>query len=455
LDYEIPQSALAPVAGERQLGLGTTTALVIGNVIGAGIFLLPATLAPYGRNAVYGWLVTIGGVICLAGVLAHLSRSIRGGPFAYVQQAFGALPAFLVMWGILISIWAALAGISIAAISYLSRLVPALGRPVTAPTAAIATVWLLILVNSRGARTAGWVQVLTTVLKVLPLIAVALVAAVFLGRGAEPAVQSTSPISAGAIAASAALSIFSMIGFESATFPADKIRDPERTMPRATIIGTLITGLIYLAACSAVLYLLPGSKAAVSHAPFADAVAPLIGAPASMAITMFAVISAIGCLNGWALCSGEVPLRLARENVFPRWFLKTTRIGTPVRAQLLAAAMATLLIASNYSRSLTGLFAFLSLISTVASLLLYSTCAAAALVLARRNPGAPPLLLIVAPIGLLFSFWGFWGAGAEPTLWGFGMIATGLPVWFAMRFNSARRESSMQSAAGSGGIADT
>src|SRR5438105_11097510 len=176
-------------ASERQLGLAMAIALVVGNMIGAGIFLLPATLAPYGQNAIYGWLVTIGGSMCLAITLARLAGKIPGGPFAYVERAFGPEAGFVVMWSYLVSVWSALPALAIAGVSNLSSVVPSLGGAIVAPALAIAFVWILMLVNSQGARAAGSVQLVTSVLKSLPLIAVAVVAAAYLGRGGHAAQQ--------------------------------------------------------------------------------------------------------------------------------------------------------------------------------------------------------------------------------------------------------------------------
>jgi APA family basic amino acid/polyamine antiporter len=426
-----------PPASERLLGFWMTLALVIGNIIGAGIFLLPASLAPFGQNAIYGWLLTIAGALCLAWVLAKLAGRIEGGPYAYVHLAFGKLPAFAVMWSYWISIWTAVPALAIAAVSYLSSILPALGAPLVAPGIAIASVWVLTLVNMRGARSAGAVQLLTTVLKLLPLIAVVIVAGMMLGRGAESAALTQVAISPGAIAAAAALSLFSMVGFESATVPVGKVRNAARIVPLATLAGTAAAGLVYLIASTAVLYLLPGDQAATSAAPFADAIAPVLGGSAGTLIAAFAIISALGCLNGWVLCSGEVPLTLARNGVFPRWFAGTSAIGTPIRAQLVSSLVATLLIASNYSRSLAGLFGFMILVSTVVTLVLYATCATAALVLIRRRQLDGGLVTIAAVLGLAFSLWAFWGAGAEASLWGMALLATGVPVWIAMRLSSS------------------
>ncbi len=418
----------------RQLGFWMALALVMGNVIGAGVFLLPQALAPLGANAIYGWALTVAGAMCIAWVLAQLARQMHGGPYAYVRAASGELPAFLVMWAYWISIWVGVPAIAIAAISYLSSIVPVLGQPIVAPVSAVAAVWIFTFINMRGARTAGWVQLVTTALKILPLVAVALVAAVLVGGGGQSAAMDDVPVTTAAIATAAALSLFAMLGFESATLPAGKVRDPKRIVPLATIAGTAAVGFIYLTVFAAILFLLPTQVLANSPAPFAEAIVPALGAAAGTAVALFATISALGAVNGWILLSGEVPLTLARDGIFPRWFATTTGPGTPVRAQLLSSLLATLLITSNYSRTMAGLFTFLLLITTVAVLFLYLACTLATLRLTIRGQMAGTVLVLTAIAGLAFSLFAFWGAGGEATLWGVALLATGFPVYWIMRW---------------------
>jgi APA family basic amino acid/polyamine antiporter len=427
-------SELEPaLEGKRALGFWMCLALVVGNIIGAGIFLLPAALAPFGQNAIYGWLLTIAGALCLAWVFAQLASRIDGSPYDYVREAAGELPAFMVMWSYWISIWVGIPALAIAAVSYASRIAPSLGGPIAAPATAIASVWLFTFVNMRGARSAGAVQMVTAVLKVLPLIAVVVVAAILLGRGVESAALTTTEVNGGAIATAAALALFAMLGFESATLVAGKVQDAGRVVPMATLAGTALVGLIYLVACAAVLFLLPGERAATSPAPFADAISPVLGAAAGTFIAAFAIVSALGCLNGWVLCSGEVPLALARDGVFPRWLAATTANGTPIRAQLVSSLVATGLIASNYSRSMASMFSFMILVTTAVSLVLYFACAASALSLMARGRLQARLLGPAAALGLIFSLWAIWGAGAEASLWGVALLATGIPVYWLMR----------------------
>ncbi len=414
---------------ERQLGFWMCLALVVGNIVGAGVFLLPSSLAPFGANNAIGWPIAIGGSLCLAFVLARLAGRISGGPYEYVRSAFGAEAGFLVMWSYWISIWTATATLAIAAVSYASAIVPALGVNPLPPFIAIGCLWLFTLINARGAVAAGGVQVLTTVLKLMPLIAVCGVALWALSGGTHAASEAATPVSIGGIASVAALAMFAMLGFESATLPVGKVVDEKRTVPRSTVAGTLIAGLITLAACFAVLFLLPADAAASSHAPFADAIAPVLGQGAGMVIAVFAMISALGALNGWVLCSGEVPLAMARARVFPDWFGVTTGVGTPVRAQIFSSAVASLLIWSNYNGSMAEAFTFVLLLSTVSSLVLYGAAALAACKLRLAIP--------VAIIGIAFTLFLFWGSGLKATLWGFGLIALGLPIWWLNRRSRA------------------
>ena len=422
--------------GGRQLGFWMCLALVVGNMIGSGIFLLPANLAPLGSNAIWGWIITIGGALCLASVFSGLAKAMpdAGGPYDYVARALGAPPAFFVMWSYWISTWVTNAAISIAAVSYLSSLAPgAFAVPGVAPLAAIAFVVLFTAIACTGARVSGGVQILTSVLKVMPLIAAVLIALIAFGQGDSPAVSAPTPVSSGGIAAAAALTLWAMLGFECAAVPAARVQDPARTIPRATMIGTLAVGLIYMAASSAVFMLLPADVAANSPAPFADLVGAYWGKFAATLVVFFAAISCLGALNGWVLLQGEVPLALSRSGVFPQWFGKVNGRGMPVRALVLGSVLSTMLIAANYTRGLTELFAFIALLATVATLVLYLFAAVSALRLMATGQLRGAGLLVLTLVGGVYAVWTFFGAGVEASLWGLLLLMTGIPVWLGMR----------------------
>lgn len=436
--------ARAKGGDKRQLGFWTALALVVGNVVGSGVYLIPAELAPYGWNAIFGWMVTIAGALCLAFVFASLARALprAGGPYAYSRAAFGEGTGFAVAWSYWISVWTANAAIAIAAVSYLGLFAPGVAATPGLPAAlAIGLVWTVTSVNCLSIRAAGGVQLVTTLIKLVPLIvAIVITFAVAASGGAAAAPPlRAADISFAAVTATATLTLWTMIGFESATIPADRVRDPERTVPRATLIGTFAVGLIYLLACSGVALLLPPDVAAQSNAPFADFAARYIGTGPALLIGLFAAISALGALNGWVLIQGELPLALARDGVFPRWFAATTRAGTPLRAQLVSSILVSLLIAANSGRSTVKLFVFMALLSTAITLFTYLICAAAALKL--RAEGILPrsaTLGATALLGGLYALWTIYGAGAEAAGWGAVLLASGIPVWWLMRRLAAR-----------------
>jgi APA family basic amino acid/polyamine antiporter len=423
----------------RQLGFWMCLALVVGNMIGSGIFLLPANLAPMGLNATWGWLLTIGGSLCLASVFAALAKAIpeASGPYDYVAKAMGAPPAFLVMWSYWISTWVTNSAIAIAAVSYLSALAPGFfAVPGVSPLIAIAFVMLFTAIACTGAKVSGRVQILTSVLKVMPLLAAIIIAIIVVGQGEQTAEFAPTPVSPNGVAAAAALTLWALLGFECAAVPAARVKDPGRTIPRATMIGTLLVGLIYLAASSAVFLLLPADVAAKSPAPFADLVGYYWGSTASLFVIFFAAISCLGALNGWVLLQGEVPLSLARRGVFPKWFGKVNGRGMPVRAQILGSTLSILLVASNYTKGLTELFAFMALLATVATLVLYLVAALAALRLMWTGQMKRGMMVLIALVGAIYAVWTFYGAGRDANLWGLLLLMTAIPVWFGMRLNA-------------------
>ena len=159
-------------ARDHKLGIWMTGALVVGSMIGSGIFMLPVSLGPLGANAVLGWMVSILGALAIAFALASLSRSGEGGIRTYIERSFGPAPAFLVAWALFWSNIAAQAALAIATASAASSLFPALGGASGIVAVGIGSVIFLTIVNLRGVRTSGGLSLLTVLIKILPLLAV-------------------------------------------------------------------------------------------------------------------------------------------------------------------------------------------------------------------------------------------------------------------------------------------
>ena len=450
----------------RLLGPVMCTALVVGNMIGSGIFLLPASLSSYGlANSGSAWLFTASGAVLLALVFAGLSRALPGaaGPYVYTRMAFGDLPAFLVAWGYWISVWAGNAAIATGSVSYLADLVPAINNPGVAPLVTISAVWVLTGVNILGARTAGAVQVATTVMKLLPLFVVAGIG-VFLLLTADSrigiALQASPPVTLGAFTAAATFTLWPLLGFESASVATQRVRNPERIIPRATVIGAALVAIVYIIACSAVQILIPPAELAQSNAPFADVARLFFGGAVGHWVALFAAISGFGALNGWILLQGELPLQMARDGVFPRFFASESRYQTPAKALCLSSALLTGLVLLNYQKSMVEVFNYIVLIASFSTLVLYFACALAALKLLHegRLPalgGRTAGLAMCGALGGGYALWAIVGAGLSvdtklcdgallcwtpwlqnPVYMGTALILLGLPVYFGMRWRA-------------------
>lgn len=435
-----------PPTDRKKIGPWIATALVVGNMIGSGVFLLPAALAPFGAISFVGWVVSAGGALLLAGVFSRLSRAMPavGGHYAYTRTALGDFAAFLVAWGYWISIWCGNAAISAALVGYLSALVPAIeGRPLAQAGLAIIVIWLLTYVNSRGVRNAGVLALVTTIAKLIPLCLIAVVGLFFVDPGNLEPFNATDRSAMSAIAATAALTLWAFLGLESATIPAEDVENPTVTIPRATIAGTVITATVYILGTLAVIGIVPASELATSPAPFADAAALMWGEWGRNVIAVGAVVSAFGALNGWILLSGQIPMAAARDGLFPARFARENRVGAPVFGLIVSSALSTAVMALNFTRGLVGMFTFIVLLSTMTALVPYVFSAAAELLIRIRTPelfdaAKMKRSSVLALLAGVYGTWAIGGSGQEIVFWGFLLLMAGLPAYIWIHWANTR-----------------
>ena len=296
--------------GSGSLGLWACTALVVGNMIGSGVFLLPASLAPIGPISIVGWLVTSTGAIALAIVFGRLARIVpgSGGPYAYTRAGFGDFMGFLVAWGYWITLWSGNAAVAVAFAGYVGYLVPAVAdSSLYGLAVALGALWLLTWVNIHGVQEAGFVQIVTTVLKILPLLLIGLVGLLYVDPASYEPFNRSGGGAMPAIAASAALTLWAFLGLESATVPAGDVVDPERTIPRATVLGTIFAACVYILVTVVAFGVIPGELLGASSAPLALAAEAMWGNWGGILVAVGACISTFGTLNGFTLLTGQVP----------------------------------------------------------------------------------------------------------------------------------------------------
>jgi APA family basic amino acid/polyamine antiporter len=420
----------APADG--RIGIWMTSALVVGTMVGSGIFLLPAALAPLGANAPAAWILSSIGALTIAFALARLSQLGGDGIQANVERQLGPGAAFLVAWSFWVSNWAAQASVAIAGASALSWLNPSLAGPGSVIPVAIASVLFFTAVNAFGARSSGVASLITVAIKLLPLAGVILIFAL---RAAGPAPLeplAAMPLSFASLATATALTFFALTGFENATTPVDKVRDPARTIPRAIIGGTLFVAILYLFASTAVQLLLPAGVVAASPAPFAEVIAAQWGGGAATIVALAVAVAAFGCLNGLILGTGELGYAMGLRRDLPAAMAWTWRGNTPVGAQIVGSALSILLVLANSSQASAKLFTFIILLSTAAVLVVYLAGALSAWRLVSSVPARATIL-----VALLFIGFAFYGTGATPSLWSLALLAIGIVVRIVMHWREA------------------
>lgn len=430
--------------GKGKIGLWMSTSLVVGNMTGSGIFLLPAALALYGGISLLGWVFTVAGSICLALVFSRLSRLITksGGPFTYSREGFGDFAGFLVAWGYWLSIWTGNAAISVAGVGYLSVFIPELKEnQILSAMVAVGAIWLFTYINTKSIKKVGMVQMVTTVLKILPLIILGTLGFLYFDSSHFSPFNLSSETNFDAVTATAALSLWAFLGLESATIPSNQVLNPARTIPRATILGIIIAAILYISSTVGVMGIMAPADLQQSAAPFADAARIIWGDKASGLIAAGAAIACFGALNGWILLQGQIPLAASRDKLFPPAFAKLSKNGVPVPGILIASVLASILVGFNYTRGLVKMFSFIIMLSTLSCLLpyLFSSLVEVSLYLKKKKNYKKQRLIsaiVVAVPAFLFSAWAISGLEYEVILWGAILLASGLPVYAFVRWKS-------------------
>lgn len=425
-------------ANRNLMGFWTCTALAVGNTIAIGIFMMPTVLAPYGVNALIAWGITTAGCLVLAGVFARLSGLLPNadGAYGYIRATQGDATAFLVAWCYWVSQWMTNAVIVVGLVAYIQAAAPVITASVPAPVLALGLIWLFVLINLLGLRTSGPVQVLTTIIKLLPMAAVVMLGAWYIGNDPASHVVNlpATPISVQQIMAASTIALFAMLGFESAAVPAHRIKDPGRTIARATLFATLVTAAIYIAILIVPMLVMPQAELMGSQAPFVDLLDRLLGAGAGRWLALFVVVSGMGAINGWTLLVGELTRTMALNGALPRIFARENRNGAPAFALISTGILASLMVLMNYSKSLVQGFAFLSTMVTAANLPLYLFSAASLVMLARKERLSSALASrTLGGIGAAYSVFAFGGMGLEPLGWSLALALAGAVVYIVMR----------------------
>ncbi|WP_183577198.1 amino acid permease [Mucilaginibacter sp. X5P1] len=436
---------MAEPESSKKIGLWTTTSLVVGSMIGAGVFLMPAAMASFGSIGLLGWIFSAIGSFFIAKVFANLSKLLphgTGGPYAFSQSGLGDFAGFLVAWGYYISNACGNSAIVISFTSALSTFFPVIGtNPLISILISLAAVWLLTYINTLGVVAGGRVQLVTTILKIVPLVLIAVGGLFFIKAKYFLPFNSSGVSVLSAIGTTAAMTMFSYLGIECATIPAGSIENPEKTIGKATILGLLITAVVYILGSVSVMGIIPANTLAHSLTPYADAAVIIYGSNARYWVSAGVAIAAFGSLNGWILVQGQVPYATAKDKLFPPIFGKLNKNGAPFFGIFMNGVLISFFIYMNYNRGLVDQFKSLMLVGVLTTLVpfLFSIAAYPIIRARKKITTGWAAAIILAVLAFSYTLWMVVGSGEDAVFYGFVLLMLGVPfyVWLAYKKHKA------------------
>ncbi len=422
------------MSNERGVGPLAATVLVAGNMIGSGVFMLPASLAATGSSTILSWLITSAGALALAGVFAALA-TMRPTPDAIVDYpARGLHPffGFANWWLYLLACWIGVPAVALAATGYLAYFLPALAQPVAGAWTTIAIVWLLTVANIFGAKLVTRLSGLTLVIGLAPIVVATVLGLLAFDGEIFAAGWNVSgrPLSV-AVGQSLAPVFWAFLGIESASFAAAVVRDPEKNVARASLGGVALAAVIYIAASVALLGSIPAETLAKSTAPFAEAIHILWGPAAAGVIAVCALLKTLGAVGGWMLVTAEGSRSGAAAGYLPRILSQGDATRAPVRDLLLAAVLMSGVLLASVSPTLGKQFGVLINVTVNFSMVTYALCSLALVRIARDvgDSGRRWLLQLLGLIGAAFAVTVLALSDPSmlpPTLW---VIAATVPLY--------------------------
>ncbi|MDC0513001.1 amino acid permease [Gammaproteobacteria bacterium] len=418
----------------RVIGFWKGWSIAVGCAIGSGIFMMPTMLAPYGLLGFGGWLVAGAGSILVALTMARLVKRIpkTGGPYVYVNEGLGTFSGFIIAWTYWVACVSAIAGISIAFVGYLGFFLPQIANSqINALLASLLLIWIIVFLNIRSLENSSKFQLISTLLKLLPLIFIILLGASNFNVNNLPELNPSNLHPISLIATVTTLVMWSFIGIETATVSADNVINPQETIPKVLIASVITILVLYILVSIAIAALVPASELLDSSAPFALAASKILGVTGGTIVSLGALISTLGSLNANTLTAGNLSLAAARDGLLPSKFVILSKNGTPIFTYLLTGAFVSILLILNYTKGVVNAFVFMAMLSTLSTLLAYAFCAIAEFKFSRadkKNLQRNNALLISCGT-FLYAFFAIWGAGIEMIIYSIILILIGTPIY--------------------------
>jgi basic amino acid/polyamine antiporter, APA family len=411
----------------NKMGIWAVISLVISAQLGSAIFTLPTSLAPLGSISIFGWLISGTGAILLALVFSYLCINMpkSGGPHAYVQAAFGEIPAFYTSWVYWLISWISSTVVIIAATEFLLHLLGDHGKFFNL-FIEILILTIFTLINIRSMLLVGVFELILTILKCLPLIIIPIGGLFMLEKENFLPFNATNFSDFEVLNQASIITFWGFIGLESATATTGVINNPAKIVPRAVVIGTVFVAIISMLNSIGIMAIIPADQLAHEMAPYARACYLLFGGISDKLMAIIGLIACLGTLNAWILTSGQIALGASQDKLLPEIFGRTNKNNIPYMSIILSYLGTIVLLLFTLDDNLALQLKLFVDFSVTAFLFVYLACMLAFL---KLKIGSKKQIAI-SLAALLFCLWAI-----SATSWGnklitFGVIASGVPLYY-------------------------
>jgi arginine:agmatine antiporter len=414
--------AATATGGGNKIGVVAATLMVAGNMMGSGVFMLPANLSAIGSIALIGWIFTVVGAVALALVFAKLAAidPAAGGPYAYTRKAFGDYMGYqtnLIYW--LANVIGNVA-LAVAGLGYLSHFFPVLKEPVVMAFAAIAIIWFFTYANILGPKLVGRLQSFTTIFALIPIFGMALFGWFWFSGDIYASAWNVSGKSdASAVMATLTFTLWAFIGVESASVSAGVVENPSRNVPIATVGGVVLASVAYVLSSSVIMGMIPNKELLASSAPFADAARLALGDFAGSAVALCAAVGCLGSLAGWTLLVGQSAKAAADDGLFPGIFARVNKRGVPSLGLVIVATIMSVQVLATMSPTASEQFGKIASIAVIMTLLpyIYSTIAIKVLGYRKMPHGQYTFFVAAGLAGAAYCMVALVGSDGEQVRW--------------------------------------
>lgn len=433
-------------AAQKKMNVVQLTFIVMVNMMGSGIIMLPSNMAKVGAISLTSWLVTALGSLAIAWGFAQagIFNQRPGGLAAYAEDAYGKDGYFQVFFLYFLSLAIANVAVAISALGYLASFFPGLtATPIATALGVIALLWITTVANFGGPSLTGKIGSITVWGVILPVGFMAIAGWFWFSGATFSAAWNPKGISiAEGMGSSIALTLWAFLGMESASQNASAVENPKRDVPLACMFGTLGAAAIYILSTAVIQGIVPNAELAESTGPFGLAYAKMFNPLVGQIVMALAVMACVGSLLGWQFTLASTAKDAADSKLFPAIFGKATAAGAPLMGMVIMGVLQSLMALMTISPDLNQQFSALVNLAVVTNVLPYVIALSALWVMMRDGKvpdGTRRMNTFVAVVALLYSIYALWASGKDAVMGGMLVLAIGYLVWglIAPRFAPA------------------